>query len=70
MISNITIMILFVKANLCCHANFLTTKHVDEPKLNNAWMLIVLNFLHLIMIGNRLQGVGSKNKLGQSWTHD
>ncbi len=29
-------------------------------------MFIVMNFLHLIMIGNMLQGVGSKNKLGQS----
>lgn len=70
MISNIITMVLFVKANLCCHTNSLLMKLVDVPKSISAWMFVVVNFLHLIMIGNMLQGVGSKNKLGQSWTHD
>jgi len=39
-------------------------KHVDAPKSKSVWVHIVIDLLHLIMMGNKKQGVGSEDKVG------
>jgi hypothetical protein len=39
-------------------------KHVNAPKSSNVLVFIVVDLLHLIMIGNKKQGVGFENRLG------
>ncbi len=53
----------FTKANLCCCTNSLSTKHVDAPESSNVWVFIVMDLLHLIMIGNKKLGVRFEDKL-------
>jgi hypothetical protein len=45
-------------------------KHVDALESNNASIFIVVDLLHLIVIGNKKQGVGFENKWGPFWLHD
>jgi hypothetical protein len=39
-------------------------KHVDAPKLRNAWVHTVVDLPPLIMMGNKKQGVGFEDKVG------
>jgi hypothetical protein len=52
-----TNVVFFTKVNLCCCTNSLLMKHAS------ALVFIVMDLLHLIMIGNKKQGIGSKYKL-------
>jgi hypothetical protein len=36
----------------------LSTKHVDALESSNVWVFIVMDLLHLIMIGNKKLGAG------------
>jgi hypothetical protein len=53
----------FAKANLCCCTNSLSTKHVDALESSNVQVFIVVNLLHLIMIGNKKLNVRFEDKL-------
>jgi len=69
MISTITNVTFFTKENLCC-TNSLLMKHIDALKLNNVWVFIVVDLLHLITIGSRKQSVGFEYKMGPFWRYD
>jgi len=58
MISTPTNVTFFTKTNLCCYTNSLSTKHIDSPKSNNAWIFIIVDLLHLTMTNNKKLGVG------------
>jgi hypothetical protein len=49
---------------------FLITENANAPKQNNILVFIVMDLLHLIVIKNNKQNVGSKNKLGPFHSHD
>jgi hypothetical protein len=53
----------FTRIILCCCTNSLM-KHVDALESSNVLISIVMNLPYLIMISNKKQVVGSKNKLG------
>jgi hypothetical protein len=57
-------VVFFTKGNLSCHTNSLSMKHVNAPKSSNVLVFIVVDLLHLIMIGNKKQSVGFENRLG------
>jgi hypothetical protein len=38
-------------------------KHIDAPESNNVSISIIMNLPYFIVINNKKQGVGSKNKL-------
>ncbi len=63
-------VVFFTKGNLSCHTNSLSMKHVNAPKSSNVLVFIVVDLLHLIMIGNKKQSVGFENRLGLFWLHD
>ncbi len=63
-------VIFSTNARLCCHTNSLLMKHVDAPKSKSVWVHIIIDLLHLIMMGNKKQGVGFENKVGLFWMHD
>ncbi len=58
------------KANLYCHTNSLSRKHVDAPYSRNVWASITTNLLHLKMISTKKHGAGSEDKLGPFSFHD
>jgi hypothetical protein len=39
-------------------------KHVDALESKSVWVHIVIDLLHLIMMGNKKQGVGFEDKVG------
>jgi hypothetical protein len=63
-------VIFFTKGSFSCHTNSLSMKHVNAPKSSSALVFIVTDLLHLIMIGNKKQGVGFEDRLGPFWSHD
>jgi hypothetical protein len=58
------------RANLYCHINFLSIKHVDVLKSKNVWASIVTSLLHLMMIGTKKHGARSEDRLGPFSLHD
>jgi hypothetical protein len=52
-----TNVVFFTKLNLCCPTISLLMKHASAP------IFIVMDLLHLRMISNKKQGIGSKYKL-------
>jgi hypothetical protein len=50
-------------AKLCCRTNSLLMKHANALESKSAWVCIVVDLSPLIMMGNKKQGVGSKDKV-------
>jgi hypothetical protein len=63
-------MVILTRGNLNYLINFLLMKLVDALERRNVSIFIVVDLLHLIIIGNKIQGVGSKDKLGPFQLHD
>jgi len=51
-------------AKLCCHTNSLSLKHVDAFELRSVWVRTIVDLPPLIMMGNKKQGAGFKDKVG------
>jgi hypothetical protein len=65
LITSTTIGVTFsTNTKLCCHTNSLSMKRVDAPKSKSAWVCKVLDLPPLIVMGNKKQDVGSKDKVG------
>ncbi len=58
------------KANLYCHTNYFSIRHVDVPQSRCSQASIVISLLHLTMIGIKRHGIGSKNRIGPFSLHD
>jgi hypothetical protein len=66
-----TISVTFsTNAKLCCRTNSLSMKHADSPKLKSVWVCIVVDSSPLIVMGNKIQGVGFENKGRPFLMHD
>ncbi len=63
-------MFFSIRANLYCHTNYLSMKHVGTPKSRNAWASIITSLLHLTMINTKKHGVGFENRIGPFSLHD
>jgi hypothetical protein len=49
-------------AKLCCCTNTLSLKHVDAPESRSVWVHTIVDLTRLIVMGNKKQDVGFKNK--------
>jgi hypothetical protein len=49
-------------AKLCCCTNSLSLKHVDAPESRSVWVHTIVDLTPLIVMGNKKQDVGFKNK--------
>jgi hypothetical protein len=70
MTSTSTNVLFFTKANLYCHTNSLSIKHVNALDSRSAWASIVTSLLHLTMIGTKKHCDGSKDRLRPFSLHD
>ncbi len=50
-------------AKLCHHTNSLSMKHVNALESKNVWVHTIMDLPPLIVMGNRKQGVGYKDKV-------
>jgi hypothetical protein len=55
--------------NLYCCTTSLSIKHANALKSRSAWVSIVTNLLHLIMIGTKKHGCGFEDRLGPFSLH-
>ncbi len=60
-----TICVVFsTNAKLRCCTNFLLLKHANAFESRSVWVHSVMDLPPLIVMGNKKQGVGSKNTVG------
>jgi hypothetical protein len=63
-VTSTTIGIVFsTNAKLCYRINSLSMKHANTPESKNAWVYIIVDLPPLIVMGNKNQGAGSKDKV-------
>jgi len=55
-------VVFFTNVKLCCHTNSLSMKNANTLELRNAWVCEVMDLPPLIVMGNKKQGVSSKDK--------
>jgi hypothetical protein len=63
-------MVILTRGSLSYLINFLLMKLVDALERINVSIFIVVDLLHFITIGDKIQGVGFKDKLGPFNLHD
>ncbi len=65
-----TCVVFSTNTKLWCHTNSLPMKHVDAPESRSAWVCVIVDLPPLIVMGNKKQSVGSKEKVRLFWMHD
>jgi hypothetical protein len=64
MLISTTIGVAFsTNVKLCCCTNLLSMKYADAPESKSVWVCTTMDLPPLIMMGNKKQGVGFKDKV-------